>query len=68
MEIDLLEYENNNLPVGNHYIRRVQPRTRDLDEVSKQIKALTTRGGELTCESPRAHAGGACFILQLNRS
>ena len=51
VEVALLEHGNNNLPVGNHYIRQVQPLTRELDEVSKQIKALTTRGGEEYCDA-----------------
>ena len=49
VEVALFEYGNNNLHVGNHYIRQVQPLTRDLDEISKQIFALKTNGGEEYC-------------------
>ncbi len=49
VEVALYEYGNNNQPVGNNYIRLVQPLTRDLDEVSKQMFALTTNGGEEYC-------------------
>ena len=36
-------------PSENNYIRLVQPLTRDLDEVSKQMFALKTNGGEEYC-------------------
>lgn len=49
VEVALFEYGNNNQHVGNHYIRQVQPLTRDLDEISKQIFALKTNGGEEYC-------------------
>ena len=49
VEVALYEYGNNNQPVGNNYVRLVQPLTRDLDEVSKQMFALTTNGGEEYC-------------------
>lgn len=49
VEVALYEYGNNNQPVGNNYIRLIQPLTRDLDEVSKQMFALKTNGGEEYC-------------------
>lgn len=49
VEVALYEYGNNNQPVGNHYIRMVQPLTRDLDEISKQLFTLKTNGGEEYC-------------------
>lgn len=49
VEVALFEYGNNNQHVGNHYIRQVQPLTRDLDEISKQMFALKTNGGEEYC-------------------
>jgi hypothetical protein len=49
VEVALYEYGNNSQPVGNNYIRLVQPLTRDLDEVSKQMFALKTNGGEEYC-------------------
>ena len=45
----LYEYGNNSQPAGNNYIRQVQPLTRDLDEISKQMFALRTNGGEEYC-------------------
>jgi hypothetical protein len=49
VEVALYEYGNNSQHVGNHYIRQVQPLTRDLDEISKQMFALKTNGGEEYC-------------------
>lgn len=49
VEVALYEYGNNSQPVENNYIRLVQPLTRDLDEVSKQMFALKTNGGEEYC-------------------
>jgi hypothetical protein len=49
VEVALYEYGNNNQPIGNNYIRQVQPLTRDLDEVSKQMFALSTNGGDEYC-------------------
>ena len=49
VEVALYEYGNNNQHVGNHYIRQIQPLTRDLDEVSSRLFALKTNGGEEYC-------------------
>lgn len=49
VEVALFEYGNNSQHVGNHYIRQVQPLTRDLDEISRQLFALKTNGGEEYC-------------------
>jgi hypothetical protein len=49
VEVALYEYGNNSQPVGNNYVRLVQPLTRDLDEVSRQMFALKTNGGEEYC-------------------
>jgi hypothetical protein len=49
VEVALYEYGNNRLSVDNNYIRQVQPLTRDLDEFSKKLFALTTDGGEEYC-------------------
>ena len=46
VEVALYEYGNNALSVDNHYIRQVQPMTRDMDEFSKKLFALSTNGGE----------------------
>ena len=49
VEVSLYEYGNNALSVDNNYIRQVQPLTRDLDELSKKLFALSTNGGEEYC-------------------
>lgn len=49
VEVALYEYGNSGLPVGNHYIRMIQPLSRDLDEISKQLFSLKTNGGEEYC-------------------
>ncbi len=49
VEVALFEYGNNNIAVGSGYIRQVQPLTRDLDEISKQLFALSTNGGDEYC-------------------
>ena len=46
VEVALYEYGNNALSVDNNYIRQVQPMTRDMDEFSKKLFALSTNGGE----------------------
>ena len=49
VEVALYEYGNNRLSVDNNYICQVQPMTRDLDEFSKKLFALSTDGGEEYC-------------------
>ena len=49
VEVALFEYGNNSIAVGSGYIRQVQPLTRDLDEISKQLFALSTNGGDEYC-------------------
>jgi hypothetical protein len=49
VEVALYEYGNNGLHAGNHWIRQVQPLTRDLDSLSKSLFELTTNGGEEYC-------------------
>lgn len=49
VEVALYEYGNNRLSVDNNYICQVQPLTRDLDEFSKKLFALSTDGGEEYC-------------------
>ncbi|MES2659676.1 MAG: vWA domain-containing protein [Verrucomicrobiota bacterium] len=46
VEVALYEYGNNSLHVANNYIRQVEPLTRDLDELSRELFALKTNGGE----------------------
>jgi hypothetical protein len=49
VEVALYEYGNDRLPAGEHYIRLIQPLSRDLDEISKQLFSLTTNGGQEYC-------------------
>src|SRR5688572_617186 len=46
VEVALYEYGNNSLHVANNYIRQIEPLSRDLDELSRELFALKTNGGE----------------------
>jgi hypothetical protein len=49
VEVALYEYGNNNNAAGNDWIRLVNPMTRDLDQLSRDLFALKTNGGEEYC-------------------
>ena len=49
VEVALYEYGNSGLYVGNNYIRQIQPLTRDLDQLSSDLFALRTNGGDEYC-------------------
>lgn len=49
VEVALYEYGNNSNAVGNDWIRLVSPMTRDLDQLSRELFALRTNGGEEYC-------------------
>ena len=49
VEVALYEYGNSSLHMGNNYIRQIQPFTRDLDQLSSDLFALRTNGGEEYC-------------------
>jgi len=49
VEVALYEYGNNRLNVTENYIRQIEPLTRDLDEISKELFSLNTGGGEEYC-------------------
>jgi hypothetical protein len=49
VEVALYEYGNNSNAVGNDWIRLVSPMTRDLDQLSRDLFALRTNGGEEYC-------------------
>lgn len=49
VEVALYEYGKSSLSQEEHWIRRIQPLTRDLDEISKQLFALRTNGGNEYC-------------------
>ena len=49
VEVALYEFGNNNNAAGNDWIRLVSPMTRDLDQLSRDLFALKTNGGEEYC-------------------
>jgi hypothetical protein len=49
VEVALYEYGKSSLSSETHWIKKIQPLTRDLDEISKQLFALRTNGGEEYC-------------------
>lgn len=49
VEVALYEYGKSSLSQEEHWIRQIQPLTRDLDEISKQLFALNTNGGSEFC-------------------
>ncbi|WP_299244023.1 vWA domain-containing protein [uncultured Aquimarina sp.] len=49
LQIALYEYGNDRLPSKEGYIRQVLPFSEDLDEISKELFALTTNGGNEYC-------------------
>jgi len=49
LRVALYEYGNDKLSGENGFVRRVLALTTDLDEVSAQLFALTTKGGEEYC-------------------
>ena len=49
LQVALYEYGNDNLRVGENYIRQVMPFTTNMDQVSAQLFALRTNGGSEYC-------------------
>ena len=49
VEVALYEYGNDGLNGENHWVRRIQPLTRDLDKVSEELFSLRTNGGSEFC-------------------
>lgn len=49
VEIALYQYGNNHLSIRKGYTEQILPLTTDLDELSKQLFALTTNGGDEYC-------------------
>ncbi len=49
LQIALYEYGNDGLPAREGYIRQVLPFSEDLDQISKELFALTTNGGNEYC-------------------
>ena len=49
VQVALYEYGKSSLNAQEHWIRQIQPLTRDLDKVSEDLFALTTNGGDEYC-------------------
>ena len=49
VQVALYEYGNDGLAKEGHWIRRIQPLTRDLDKISEELFALKTNGGSEFC-------------------
>lgn len=49
IEIALFEYGNDNLALGEGYVRIVSTLTNDVDDISEKLFALKTRGGSEYC-------------------
>lgn len=49
LQIALYEYGNDRLSSRENYIRKILPFTDDLDDVSKELFSLTTKGGSEYC-------------------
>lgn len=49
LEVALFEYGNDSANKENQWVRQISPLTRDLDEISRKLFALTTNGGEEYC-------------------
>ncbi|MCX6879630.1 MAG: VWA domain-containing protein [Verrucomicrobia bacterium] len=49
VEVALYEYGNDGLAAATHWIRRLQPLTRDLDKISEELFRLKTNGGQEYC-------------------
>lgn len=59
VEVALYEYGHSNLSGDTHYIRQLQPLTRDLDAVSESLFSLSTNGGEEYCGAVIREAANA---------
>ncbi|MGK0190283.1 MAG: hypothetical protein ACI9R3_006106 [Verrucomicrobiales bacterium] len=49
VQVALFEYGKSSLSDDSRWIRQIQPLTRDLDTISKELFALSTNGGEEYC-------------------
>ena len=49
LQVSLYEYGKSSLPPASHWIRQIQPLTRDLDKLSEELFALRTQGGKEYC-------------------
>lgn len=58
VEVALYEYGNDGLSSEGHWIRQIQPLTRDLDQISEDLFALRTNGGSEYCGAVIGRAVG----------
>lgn len=58
VEVALYEYGNDALNGETHWIRQIQPLTRDLDRISEDLFALKTNGGSEFCGAVISRAVG----------
>ncbi|MGJ8683761.1 MAG: vWA domain-containing protein [Nonlabens sp.] len=56
LEIALYEYGNSSLAQQDNYLRQVVPFSTDLDNISKELFALNTKGGDEYCGAVISHA------------
>lgn len=49
VQVALYEYGKDALDAKDHWVRQIQPLTRDLDKISEDLFALTTNGGSEYC-------------------
>lgn len=49
LEVALFEYGNDSISADRQWVRQITPLTRDLDEVSRRLFALSTNGGSEYC-------------------
>lgn len=49
VEVALYEYGNDRISKDVNFVRQIQPLTRDLDQISQDLFALTTNGGSEFC-------------------
>lgn len=56
LELALYQYGNSSLSASNHYVKKMADLTGNLDQVSEQLFALRTNGGEEWCGAVIQHA------------
>jgi len=58
VEVALYEYGNDGLKAENHWVRQIEPLTRDLDKISQELMSLRTNGGSEFCGAVITRAVG----------
>ncbi|MEM7383550.1 MAG: vWA domain-containing protein [Verrucomicrobiota bacterium] len=59
VQVALYEYGKSSLKKEEHWVRQIQPLTRDLDKISEELFALRTNGGEEYCGAVISAAAGS---------